>query len=217
MNNPSENCDNYAQSTLQPVVYPASKRSACERYRQQKLRCPPREDPSEACCRCARLRLKCFTDYPRPHGRPAKRSLAGIAPRRELKPQPTTSLGQEESISHTKHPELIAPQIQLPDSVSLNRFPPLPICPSPEHPIVISPLEDIVGHDAFYFDGQQNRETEASLWPHYNKPCTHDALHSTSTTSKTGNTDFDYTDMDDGSSYFSLSGTSIRVNGFGAE
>ena len=49
--------------------FPTSKRSACDRCRQQKLRCPPKEDDSNACARCVRAGLPCETGYTKPLGR----------------------------------------------------------------------------------------------------------------------------------------------------
>ncbi|KAL6166240.1 hypothetical protein ACJQWK_07599 [Exserohilum turcicum] len=48
---------------------PTSKRSACDRCRLQKLRCPPSVDGTETCTRCKRLGARCITSYPRrPNG-----------------------------------------------------------------------------------------------------------------------------------------------------
>lgn len=47
-------------------AFPTSKRSACDRCRSQKLRCPPREPPTDACSRCIRLGAWCATSYSRP-------------------------------------------------------------------------------------------------------------------------------------------------------
>ena len=49
--------------------FPTSKRSACDRCRKQKLRCPPREDTTQSCVRCVRARLSCTTGYIKPLGR----------------------------------------------------------------------------------------------------------------------------------------------------
>jgi hypothetical protein len=45
--------------------FSTSKRSACDRCRSQKLRCPPRESSTEACSRCSRLGARCMTSYSR--------------------------------------------------------------------------------------------------------------------------------------------------------
>ncbi|KAI5865339.1 hypothetical protein GGS23DRAFT_422270 [Durotheca rogersii] len=52
--------------------FATSKRSACDRCRSQKLRCPPREPGATACARCLRLGAECVTSYPRPPGRSSK-------------------------------------------------------------------------------------------------------------------------------------------------
>ncbi|CAG8958607.1 hypothetical protein HYFRA_00009924 [Hymenoscyphus fraxineus] len=44
-------------------TFTTSKRSACNRCRAQKLRCPPREKGEEACERCIRLGAQCVTGY----------------------------------------------------------------------------------------------------------------------------------------------------------
>ncbi|KAL2044433.1 hypothetical protein N7G274_003138 [Stereocaulon virgatum] len=49
--------------------FPTSKRSACDRCRKQKLRCPPRENATQSCVRCVRASLPCTTGYIKPLGR----------------------------------------------------------------------------------------------------------------------------------------------------
>ncbi|CAG8974768.1 hypothetical protein HYALB_00000380 [Hymenoscyphus albidus] len=44
-------------------TFTTSKRSACNRCRAQKLRCPPREKGEQACERCIRLGAQCVTGY----------------------------------------------------------------------------------------------------------------------------------------------------------
>ena len=61
-----------------------SKRSACDRCRNQKLRCPREEHSSEACERCIRAGAFCVTSSPRPLGRPSRtdpRSSSGYTSR----------------------------------------------------------------------------------------------------------------------------------------
>ncbi|KAK3309302.1 uncharacterized protein B0T15DRAFT_515176 [Chaetomium strumarium] len=72
--------------------FPTSKRSACNRCRSQKLRCPPREPGSEACSRCIRLGAKCETSYPRPPGRGGGGRTSGSSvSASQLKPKPPPS------------------------------------------------------------------------------------------------------------------------------
>ena len=52
--------------------FPTSKRSACNRCRSQKLRCPQREHGTDTCVRCTRVGAKCITSYPTPPGRAPK-------------------------------------------------------------------------------------------------------------------------------------------------
>lgn len=49
--------------------FPTSRRSACDRCRKQKLRCPPRENATQSCLRCIRASLPCVTGYIKPLGR----------------------------------------------------------------------------------------------------------------------------------------------------
>ena len=49
--------------------FPTSRRSACDRCRKQKLRCPPRENATQSCLRCVRASLPCTTGYIKPLGR----------------------------------------------------------------------------------------------------------------------------------------------------
>ncbi|KAK4110383.1 hypothetical protein N656DRAFT_292320 [Canariomyces notabilis] len=57
--------------TQSESILSSSKRSACDRCRHQKLRCPRGEhaSDSEPCNRCARLGTKCVTSYRQPLGR----------------------------------------------------------------------------------------------------------------------------------------------------
>lgn len=49
--------------------FPTTKRSACDRCREQKLRCPARANGQESCTRCIRAGLECVTGYTKPLGR----------------------------------------------------------------------------------------------------------------------------------------------------
>ncbi|KAK3317500.1 hypothetical protein B0T19DRAFT_435104 [Cercophora scortea] len=66
-----------------------SKRSACDRCRSQKLRCPPRAHSDEPCSRCSRLGARCNTSYHNPLGRVAKSTptTAHPLPRLAVKPK----------------------------------------------------------------------------------------------------------------------------------
>ena len=60
--------------------FPTSKRSACDRCRQQKLRCPPKEDDTHACARCVKAGLPCETGYTRPLGRSGQDDSNTLSP-----------------------------------------------------------------------------------------------------------------------------------------
>ncbi|KAI0599581.1 hypothetical protein F4775DRAFT_550530 [Biscogniauxia sp. FL1348] len=62
----------------QPRLHSPWKRLACDRCRTMKLRCPRTDgDSMEACTRCIRCRVPCFTSSPKPPGRPPhKRSTS---------------------------------------------------------------------------------------------------------------------------------------------
>ncbi|KAI1374312.1 hypothetical protein F4677DRAFT_426815 [Hypoxylon crocopeplum] len=49
--------------------FPTLKRTACDRCRKSKLRCPPRAGDDEPCARCVRAGAVCFTGYTQPLGR----------------------------------------------------------------------------------------------------------------------------------------------------
>lgn len=53
-----------------------TKRLACDRCRDQKLRCPRVNSTTEQCARCLRARAKCVTSSARPNGRPRNPPLA---------------------------------------------------------------------------------------------------------------------------------------------
>ncbi|RDW74768.1 hypothetical protein BP6252_05910 [Coleophoma cylindrospora] len=76
-------------STPLDPVPPNSKRSACDRCRSQKLRCPPRENGSQACMRCTRAGVQCVTIHSKPLGRPA----AVLAP--QPNPRPAGEAGSK--------------------------------------------------------------------------------------------------------------------------
>ncbi|KAI1100580.1 hypothetical protein F4804DRAFT_318591 [Jackrogersella minutella] len=76
------------------TMFPTSKRSACDRCRSQKLRCPPRDHVAQSCSRCTRLGAHCVTSLDRPLGCTAKRRLRGslgTLPQPELRPRSTES------------------------------------------------------------------------------------------------------------------------------
>jgi len=160
----------------QPVVFPAAKRSACERCRHQKLRCPPRDQPTEACSRCARLGTNCVTGYPRPHGRIVRKgppARGRTLSRPELRPQPIAGLSQTESppMQCPKPVPAVDPLTPLSNSVSLDKSPPLSVASSQGQPTIFNPtLEAVFGDDTLFFNGGQNDETESPLWPHFDSP-----------------------------------------------
>ena len=49
--------------------FPTLRRSACDRCRKHKLRCPPRANATQSCQRCVRAGLQCITGYTKPLGR----------------------------------------------------------------------------------------------------------------------------------------------------
>lgn len=57
-------------SLATPAVssFPTSKRSACDRCRAQKLRCPARDELSKPCLRCVRAGAQCVISYTKPLG-----------------------------------------------------------------------------------------------------------------------------------------------------
>ncbi|KAI1755485.1 hypothetical protein F4782DRAFT_406472 [Xylaria castorea] len=76
-----------------------SKRSACDRCRGHKLRCPRRESAAQSCSRCIRLGVNCFTSLQRPLGRSGESGLSE-RPRRRSKPElRPTSIEPEDSRS----------------------------------------------------------------------------------------------------------------------
>ncbi|KAH8651344.1 hypothetical protein BX600DRAFT_441774 [Xylariales sp. PMI_506] len=62
-----------------------SKRSACDRCRVHKLRCPPRDPGATSCARCLRLGAECITSFPRPPGRNAKNNDHDGVPRASMR------------------------------------------------------------------------------------------------------------------------------------
>ena len=57
-------------------VFPTARRTACDRCRRQKLRCPSRENASQLCMRCVQANLPCNTGYKKPLGRSVGDGLA---------------------------------------------------------------------------------------------------------------------------------------------
>src|SRR5690242_7778922 len=58
------------------VSFATSKRSSCDRCRKQKLRCPTKEDATQACARCLRAGALCVMSYTRPRGRSQKDAIS---------------------------------------------------------------------------------------------------------------------------------------------
>lgn len=54
--------------------FSTSKRSACDRCRAQKLRCPAREELSQPCSRCSRQGRECVISYTQPLGQQTKQN-----------------------------------------------------------------------------------------------------------------------------------------------
>jgi hypothetical protein len=173
MNRQGDNHTSYTQATPQPVVFPTSKRLACERCRHQKLRCPPRDHPTEPCSRCARLGTNCITGYPRPHGHIARKSSPArgrMLSRPELRLQPAMSLSQTEPppMQCPKPVPSEDPPTPLSNSDSLDKPPPLSTTSNQGQPTFFSPsLEAVFADDTLFFSGDQNDETDYPLWPHF--------------------------------------------------
>ncbi|KAI6084263.1 hypothetical protein F4821DRAFT_243059 [Hypoxylon rubiginosum] len=80
-----------SNTAFHPSIFSTSKRSACDRCRSQKLRCPPREKATDRCSRCTRLGVQCTTSFHRPPGRVAKSLSAPSRVRHEIQPSPSSS------------------------------------------------------------------------------------------------------------------------------
>lgn len=78
--------------------FPTSKRSACDRCREQKLRCHTRENETQSCIRCVRAGLQCVTGYTKPLGR-SVRGVAKVSSKIDAHPAtvPTVDLAAPES------------------------------------------------------------------------------------------------------------------------
>jgi hypothetical protein len=89
---------------------PAPKRFACDRCREQKLRCPRSQNKDGPCDRCVRLRALCITSKGRPLGRPrldstdqsARKSSGGISSHGEQRRRYSTV--RRLSVSSTSNP-----------------------------------------------------------------------------------------------------------------
>ncbi|KAJ5904318.1 hypothetical protein N7504_006701 [Penicillium tannophilum] len=63
------------------------KRFACDRCREQKLRCPREDQIGQSCARCLRAGALCVTSNLRPLGRPARKITLGNSHARERRPR----------------------------------------------------------------------------------------------------------------------------------
>ncbi|KAI0812949.1 hypothetical protein GGR55DRAFT_589813 [Xylaria sp. FL0064] len=63
-------------SSHSPTTVSISKRTACDRCRGHKLRCPQREFTTQPCGRCTRLGVYCVTTLQCPIGRPGKNATS---------------------------------------------------------------------------------------------------------------------------------------------
>jgi len=102
--------------------FPTSKRSACDRCRAQKLRCPPRTYASQSCSRCTRLSAYCVTSLTRPLGRNAKARLS--ARPRSLLSQPEREL----ELRSTSNGPLAASVLGAPSSLPAIPSQPIAVC-----------------------------------------------------------------------------------------
>ncbi|KAI1271894.1 hypothetical protein F5Y07DRAFT_325663 [Xylaria sp. FL0933] len=114
-----------SDSSHSPTTVSTSKRTACDRCRGHKLRCPQREFTTQPCGRCTRLGVYCVTTFQSPIGRPGKNAVSGHL--RKLSKLEVTSTSVEPNTEQIAMP---APPIQ---PVGDNEaYPLMPIClPSP--------------------------------------------------------------------------------------
>ncbi len=90
--------------------FPTSKRSACDRCREQKLRCPTRENGAQSCIRCVRAGLQCVTGYTKPLGR-SVRDVAKTSSKVDAQPPtvpnvdmaPTRPVGMDLAPPESRH------------------------------------------------------------------------------------------------------------------
>ncbi|KAI1376086.1 hypothetical protein F4677DRAFT_95419 [Hypoxylon crocopeplum] len=88
---------------------PLAKRSACDRCRDQKLRCPRTEEQcSEPCARCQRAGAICVTSNPRPLGRPRTTTNDASLQRSSNLTTPTLARGRPTGDSTTGPPRKIS-------------------------------------------------------------------------------------------------------------
>ncbi|KAI0194527.1 hypothetical protein EV127DRAFT_405523 [Xylaria flabelliformis] len=86
-------------SSHSSTTFSTSKRSACDRCRGHKLRCPRRESAAQSCSRCIRLGVHCVTSFQRPLGHSGNSGLSGY-PRKLSRPgSRTTRIEPEDSRS----------------------------------------------------------------------------------------------------------------------
>ncbi|KAI1354757.1 hypothetical protein F5Y01DRAFT_238764 [Xylaria sp. FL0043] len=114
-----------SDSSHSPTTVSTSKRTACDRCRGHKLRCPQRDFTTQPCGRCTRLGVYCVTTFQSPIGRPGKNAISGHL--RKLSKLDLTSTSVE---LDTEQIALPAPPIQ---PVGYNEgYPLIPIrLPSP--------------------------------------------------------------------------------------
>ncbi|KAI1768461.1 hypothetical protein GGR53DRAFT_410235 [Hypoxylon sp. FL1150] len=79
--------------------FPTLKRTACDRCRKSKLRCPSRQSDSEPCERCVRAKVECFTGYTQPLGRVGGDRSNGQMREQQWEPPNSPALAQPKSVS----------------------------------------------------------------------------------------------------------------------
>ncbi|KAI1073518.1 hypothetical protein F5B20DRAFT_513158 [Whalleya microplaca] len=143
------------------TMFPNPKRSACDRCRSQKLRCPPRDHTSQSCSRCTRLGANCITSFHRPLGRISKSRPPG-SPRRfsqpELRPM---RIEPSEAISlFTARPSPLALPSQSIDLCDESLS--VPTNTSQNTPAFFGPrsLGAFLSDDVRFSGGSQNEESE---------------------------------------------------------
>lgn len=206
MNHQSESLNHNAP---QPAVFSTAKRLACERCRHQKLRCPPRDQPTEPCSRCARLGTHCVTGYPRPHGRTIRKgslTRGRTSSRPELRLRPSTSLIQTILPECGKLAPTLSSEISLQDSLCHDGSPQLSIISSQEQETVFTPfVEAAFKCDMPHFHRAQNGDIGDGFWPNYQDLYKFDDLPAINTTSNNTEGELDTLGMGDDSSQSSCS------------
>ncbi|KAJ5618954.1 hypothetical protein N7510_002938 [Penicillium lagena] len=95
----------------------AAKRSACDRCREKRVRCPRPEDSTEPCARCVRLAAACVTGSPGYPGRPRKALVDG-SPGPDMVAADGSLRGYRATLRDSDDIELHTPALDEPMSVN---------------------------------------------------------------------------------------------------